>query len=94
MFCLSLAYVFLLQRGPAFVSELLSVIPNAQYYKRGTHDLKKVLFLFFLVFEYTSTKFNHLKVSFDLYVLQIVEYAKNRDFTSVMVVHTNRREPG
>ncbi|KAB1212389.1 Ribosome production factor 1 [Morella rubra] len=51
-------------RGPAFVSELLSVIPNAQYYKRGTHDLKK-----------------------------IVEYAKNRDFTSVMVVHTNRREP-
>lgn len=31
------------QRGPAFISELLSVIPNAHYYKRGTYDLKKVL---------------------------------------------------
>ncbi|XP_057959564.1 uncharacterized protein LOC131152020 [Malania oleifera] len=51
-------------RGPAFISELLSVIPNAQYYKRGTYDLKK-----------------------------IIEYAKHKDFTSVIVVHTNRREP-
>ena len=25
---------------------------------------------------------------------QIVEYANNQEFTSVMVVHTNRREPG
>ena len=32
-----------MQRGPAFISELLSVIPNAHYYKRGTYDLKKVL---------------------------------------------------
>ncbi|OMO82340.1 Drug/metabolite transporter [Corchorus olitorius] len=55
-------------RGPAFISELLSVIPNAQYYKRGTYDLKKVL-------------------------LMIVEYANNKDFTSIIVVHTNRREP-
>ncbi|KAK3025586.1 hypothetical protein RJ639_042625 [Escallonia herrerae] len=51
-------------RGPAFISDLLSVIPNAHYYKRGTYDLKK-----------------------------IVEYARNKDFTSVIVVHTNRREP-
>ncbi|XP_057958123.1 uncharacterized protein LOC131150996 [Malania oleifera] len=51
-------------RGPAFISELLSVIPNAHYYKRGTYDLKK-----------------------------IVEYAKHKDFTSLIVVHTNRREP-
>ncbi|ESW25224.1 hypothetical protein PHAVU_003G017600 [Phaseolus vulgaris] len=51
-------------RGPAFISELLSVIPNAHYFKRGTYDLKK-----------------------------IVEYAKNKDFTSIIVVHTNRREP-
>ncbi|KAA8515732.1 hypothetical protein F0562_018657 [Nyssa sinensis] len=51
-------------RGPAFISELLSVIPNAHYYKRGTYDLKK-----------------------------IVEYAKNKDFTSIIVVHSNRREP-
>ncbi|CAK9144769.1 unnamed protein product [Ilex paraguariensis] len=51
-------------RGPAFISELLSVIPNAHYYKRGTYDLKK-----------------------------IVEYATNKDFTSIIVVHTNRREP-
>ncbi|XP_059634481.1 uncharacterized protein LOC132276867 [Cornus florida] len=51
-------------RGPAFISELLSVIPNAHYYKRGTYDLKK-----------------------------IVEYARNKDFTSIIVVHTNRREP-
>ncbi|RVW30937.1 Ribosome production factor 1 [Vitis vinifera] len=28
-------------RGPAFISELLSVIPNAHYYKRGTYDLKR-----------------------------------------------------
>ncbi|KAL5572252.1 hypothetical protein UlMin_021849 [Ulmus minor] len=51
-------------RGPAFISELLDVIPNAHYYKRGTYDLKK-----------------------------IVEYANNKDFTSIIVVHTNRREP-
>ncbi|CAL9149829.1 unnamed protein product [Musa hybrid cultivar] len=51
-------------RGPAFIQELLSVIPNAHYHKRGTYELKK-----------------------------IVEYAKNKDFTSVMVVHSNRREP-
>ncbi|KAF6147868.1 hypothetical protein GIB67_014448 [Kingdonia uniflora] len=51
-------------RGPAFISELLSVIPNAHYFKRGTYDLKK-----------------------------IVEYANNKDFTSIVVVHTNRREP-
>lgn len=51
-------------RGPAFIEELLSVIPNAHYYKRGTYDLKK-----------------------------IVEYANNKEFTSVVVVHTNRREP-
>ncbi|KAK9122407.1 hypothetical protein Syun_020024 [Stephania yunnanensis] len=51
-------------RGPAFISELLSVIPNAHYFRRGTYDLKK-----------------------------IVEYAKNKDFTSIIVVHTNRREP-
>jgi ribosome production factor 1 len=25
---------------------------------------------------------------------KIVEYANNRDFTSLVVVHTNRREPG
>ncbi|KAF3789247.1 Ribosome production factor 1 [Nymphaea thermarum] len=51
-------------RGPAFIEELLSVIPNAHYYQRGTYELKKIM-----------------------------EYAKNRDFTSVIVVHTNRREP-
>lgn len=51
-------------RGPAFISDLLSIIPNAHYYKRGTYDLKK-----------------------------IVEYAKHKDFTSIIVVHTNRREP-
>lgn len=51
-------------RGPAFISELVSVIPNAHYHKRGTYDLKK-----------------------------IVEYAKKKDFTSIIVVHTNRREP-
>jgi len=51
-------------RGPAFIEELLQVIPNSHYVKRGTYELKK-----------------------------IVEYAKNRDFTSLIVVHTNRREP-
>ncbi|XVF72907.1 hypothetical protein PTKIN_Ptkin12aG0158300 [Pterospermum kingtungense] len=51
-------------RGPAFISELLWVIPNAHYYKRGTYNLKK-----------------------------IVEYANNKEFTSIIVVHTNRREP-
>lgn len=51
-------------RGPAFISELLSVIPNAHYYKRGTYELKK-----------------------------IIEYAKKKEFTSVIVVHSTRREP-
>ncbi|XP_073002342.1 uncharacterized protein [Typha latifolia] len=51
-------------RGPAFIEELLSVIPNAHYFKRGTYELKK-----------------------------IVEYANSKDFTSIIVVHTNRREP-
>ncbi|KAL8557758.1 hypothetical protein ACS0TY_005023 [Phlomoides rotata] len=51
-------------RGPAFISDLISVIPNSHYYKRGTYDLKK-----------------------------IVDYANNKDFTSIIVVHTNRREP-
>ncbi|GAB4844490.1 hypothetical protein Ancab_037868 [Ancistrocladus abbreviatus] len=51
-------------RAPAFITELLEVIPNAHYYKRGTYDLKK-----------------------------IVEYATKNDFTSIVVVHTNRREP-
>ncbi|CAI0470192.1 unnamed protein product [Linum tenue] len=51
-------------RGPAFISELLTVIPNAHYYKRGTYDLKK-----------------------------IVEYATKEDFTTLIVVHTSRREP-
>ncbi|XP_055834879.1 uncharacterized protein LOC129903368 [Solanum dulcamara] len=51
-------------RGPAFISDLISVIPNAHYYKRGTYDLKK-----------------------------IVQYANEKEFTSVIVVHTNRREP-
>ncbi|CAA7409717.1 unnamed protein product [Spirodela intermedia] len=51
-------------RGRAFIAELLSVIPNTHYYKRGTYELKK-----------------------------IIEYAKKKDFTSVIIVHTNRREP-
>ncbi|CAN1309645.1 Ribosome production factor 1 [Linum perenne] len=52
-------------RGPALIKELLSVIPNAHYFKRGTYDLKK-----------------------------IIEYATKEDFTSIIVVHTSRREPG
>lgn len=28
------------------------------------------------------------------YLLQIVEFANKKDFTSIIVVHTNRREPG
>ncbi|MFS7986009.1 putative Brix domain-containing protein [Helianthus anomalus] len=51
-------------RGPALIKDLLTVIPNSEYYKRGTYDLKK-----------------------------IVEYANNKEFTSVIVVHTSRREP-
>ncbi|XP_022770672.1 ribosome production factor 1-like [Durio zibethinus] len=50
--------------GPAFISELLSMIANAHYCKRGTYDLKK-----------------------------IVEYASKKEFVSIIVVHTNRREP-
>lgn len=51
-------------RGPEFIKELLGVIPNSSYYKRGTYDLKK-----------------------------IITYATKKDFTSLIVVHTNRREP-
>lgn len=32
-----------MQRGPALIKDLLTVIPNSEYYKRGTYDLKKVL---------------------------------------------------
>ncbi|XP_037496079.1 ribosome production factor 1 isoform X2 [Jatropha curcas] len=52
------------ERGPLFISELLSVIPNAHYQKRGTYKLK-----------------------------EIVKYANNMDFSAIIVVHTNRREP-
>lgn len=51
-------------RGPTFISDLIYVIQNAHYYKRGTYDLKK-----------------------------IVQYANEKEFTSIIVVHTNRREP-
>ncbi|XP_057531823.1 uncharacterized protein LOC130809961 [Amaranthus tricolor] len=51
-------------RGPEFIKELLQVIPNSSYRKRGTYDLKK-----------------------------IITYANKKDFTSLIVVHTNRREP-
>ncbi|KAH0777843.1 hypothetical protein KY290_009254 [Solanum tuberosum] len=51
-------------RGAAFISDLISVIPNAHYYKRGTYDQKK-----------------------------IIQYANEKEFTSVIVFHTNRREP-
>ncbi|XP_058755169.1 uncharacterized protein LOC131628343 isoform X2 [Vicia villosa] len=30
-------------RAPAFISELLQIIPNAHYFKRGTYDLKKIV---------------------------------------------------
>ncbi|KFK30693.1 hypothetical protein AALP_AA6G015400 [Arabis alpina] len=60
-------------RGPALISELISVIPNSHYKKRGTYDLKKK------------------RGTYDL--KKIVEYATKKDFTSLIVVHTNRREP-
>eukprot|EP00249_Psilotum_nudum_P016508 c25856_g3_i3 orf=1159-2232(-) len=47
-----------------FIAELLRVIPNCHYYKRGSYELK-----------------------------QIVRYAKNREFTSIIVIHDNRKEP-
>lgn len=37
------------QRGPAFIKELLTVIPNAHYFKRGTYDLKKVIVLILII---------------------------------------------
>nr|GEW89594.1 hypothetical protein [Tanacetum cinerariifolium]GEW89595.1 hypothetical protein [Tanacetum cinerariifolium] len=51
-------------RGPVLIKDLLTIIPNADYYKRGTYDLKK-----------------------------IVDYANNKEYTSIVVVHTSRREP-
>ncbi|CAM6102325.1 unnamed protein product [Calypogeia fissa] len=47
-----------------FIVDLLTVIPNAHYYKRGSYHLK-----------------------------QIVKYATNREFTSIIVINENRREP-
>jgi hypothetical protein len=35
----SAAYV---QTGPAFIKELMYVIPNSHYVKKGTYELKKV----------------------------------------------------
>lgn len=66
------------------------MIPNSTYHKRGTYDLKKVLLLVFKWFLSSLCKYINL---LDM-VLQIVEYAKKKDFTSLIVVHTNRREPG
>ncbi|PRQ37770.1 putative anticodon-binding, Brix domain-containing protein [Rosa chinensis] len=54
--------------------------PNAQYYKIGTYDLKKVPFLSFI------------SICFSLFQI-IIEYANKKEFTSLIVVHTNRREP-
>ncbi|KAL3688275.1 hypothetical protein R1sor_014584 [Riccia sorocarpa] len=47
-----------------FCQDLLAVIPNCFYYKRGTYNLK-----------------------------QIVKYAINREFTSIVVINENRKEP-
>ncbi|KAG6552717.1 hypothetical protein Mapa_005664 [Marchantia paleacea] len=47
-----------------FCADLLTVIPNCHYYKRGTYNLK-----------------------------QIVKYAINREFTSIIVINENRKEP-
>lgn len=47
-----------------FIAELLKVLPNAHYYKRGSYEIK-----------------------------QIVKYAKNRDFTAIIIIHDNRKEP-
>lgn len=95
-----------MQRGPAFISDLLSVIPNSVYFKRGTYDLKKVSLLssccfypcynYFLAFtlEMLKSDTGRIVCLCLWFVVQIVEYAKNKDFTSLIVVHTNRREPG
>ena len=83
-----LAYI---QRGPAFIEELLQVIPNSHYVKRGTYELKKVCHFTELRNSFAS---GTLPLAFKYISFQIVEYAKNRDFTSLIVVHTNRREPG
>jgi len=83
-----LAYI---QRGPAFIEELLQVIPNSHYVKRGTYELKKVCHFTELRNSFASGTFPR---AFKYISFQIVEYAKNRDFTSLIVVHTNRREPG
>ncbi|KAF8406651.1 hypothetical protein HHK36_008741 [Tetracentron sinense] len=80
-------------RGPDFIKELLSVIPNAHYYKRGTYDLKKVLpFFLKLTAEQLLENPSAMLCNMILFFF-FVEYAKNKDFTSVIVVHTNRREP-
>ncbi|KAH7283453.1 hypothetical protein KP509_34G008100 [Ceratopteris richardii] len=47
-----------------FIAELLRVIPNAHYYKRGSYEIK-----------------------------QIVKYARNRNFTAIIIIHDNRKEP-
>ncbi|KAI5065134.1 hypothetical protein GOP47_0019829 [Adiantum capillus-veneris] len=47
-----------------FIAELLKVLPNAHYYKRGSYEIK-----------------------------QIVKYAKNRNFTAIIIVHDNRKDP-
>ena len=83
-----LAYI---QRGPAFIEELLQVIPNSHYVKRGTYELKKVCHFTELRNSFASGTFPR---AFKYISFQIVDYAKNRDFTSLIVVHTNRREPG
>lgn len=77
------------------IKDLLTIIPNAEYYKRGTYDLKKVrtegsysLYLSTLILLELFCS----KVFVDYF--QIVDYANNKEYTSVIVVHTSRREPG
>ena len=70
------------------------MIPNAQYVDRGTYDLKKVCLSCHIMFHsFNLVIYVFISIVTHCY-FQIVEYANNREFTSVMVVHTNRREPG
>jgi ribosome production factor 1 len=87
-------FLVVLQRGPAFIKELLSVIPNAHYYKRGTYELKKVMFPFIIRNWVLQVLCCMLLLKYVQFLMQIIEYANNKEFTSIIVVHTNRREPG
>jgi hypothetical protein len=71
-----LAYV---QRGPAFIEELMQVIPNSHYVKRGTYELKKVCYFTELMF-YSIVSVRHLSTCIQIHFFSDCGICKESGF--------------